>query len=291
MQDWIKRQIERLLYNIILNIILALCLTGGAVVWSIVSKLPRPMILAIGLAVFAWVLLIFTTIKEKLLKKGKNETLRNIPKIIFKMHERLASLIEHSPPLTEAEFETFLEKYLDLLGLTESHYPELKQIKPTSDVKARREVAGAILEKLASEWDEMGMDDVKLLMIRLGGVMDIEGAGIKQIRDGDKQYAKLKRQLDELRPEIPTELNTAIANYLQFSFGFLSMYRVNQATSNKESTDVLPPKWGAEVRIWKEQRMDTAMNELLAEVVSIVHKLTREATNPPLTFLKEDPQK
>jgi len=230
-------------------------------------------------------------VKGKLLKKGGNESLRSIPKILFKMHERLASLIEHSPPLIEAELEAFLEKYFDLLGLTESRYPELKQITPTSDVNTRREVVGAILEKLASEWDEMGMADVKLLMIRLGGVMDIEGAGIKQIRDGDKQYAKLKRQLDELRPEIPTELNTAIANYLQFSFGFLSMYRVNQATSNKESTDVLPPKWGAEVRIWKEQRMDIAMNELLAEVVSIVHKLTREATNSPLTSPKEGPQK
>ena len=291
MQDWIKSRIERLLDNILFNIILALCLTGGAVVWSKISNLPGPMILVIGLAVFAWILLIREAIKGKLLKKDKNKTLRSIPKIIFKMHARLASLIEHSPPLTEAELEAFMEKYFDLLGLTESRYPELKQITPTSDVNARREVVGAILEKLASEWDEMGMADVKLLMIRLGGVMDIEGAGIKQIRDGDKQYAKLKRQLGELRPEIPTELNTAIANYLQFSFGFLSMYRVNQATSNKESTDVLPPKWGAEVRIWKEQRMDTAMNELLAEVVSIVHKLTREATNSPLTSPKEGPQK
>lgn len=287
MQDWIKRRIEGLLDNIIFA---SLC-TVGVVIWSAVIKLPGPIIFIIGLAAFALILWIFAIIKGKLLEKGKDENLRSIPRIIFKMHERLASLIEHSPPLAETELEAFLEQYFDLLGLTESRYPELKQARATSDIKAKREIMGAVLEKFVSEWNEMNTDGIKLLIVRLGGVMDIEGAGINQVRDGDKRYAKLKRRLDELRPEIPTELNTAIANYLQFSFGLLSMYQVNRATSDKESIDALPPKWGAEVRIWKEQRMDIAMNELLAEVVSIVRKLICEATNSPLTSPREGPQK
>jgi hypothetical protein len=260
-------------------------------VWSKIRNLPGPMILVIGLAVFAWILLIREAIKGKLLKKDKNETLRSIPRIIFKMHERLTSLIEHSPPLAKAEEEALRNKYLDLMGLTESRYPELKQITPTSAVEANGEVLGAVLDKFVSQIEQMEAGDIKLLIIRLGGIMDIEGAGINKIRDRDKQYAKLKRRLDELRPQIPTELNTAIANYLQFSFGFLSMYQMHRAMADKKSTDILPLKWSAEVSIWKEHRMDIIMNELLAEVVSIVQKLTREATNSPLTSPKEGPQK
>lgn len=291
MQDWTKRQIEKLLYNIILNIILALFLTGGAVVWSIVSKLPGPMILAIGLAVFAWILLIFAITKGKLLEKGKKETLRNIPKIIFKMHKRLTSLIECMPPLTKTELETLREDYLELLSFDESHYPELKQITPISDVKADREVLGAVLDKFLSTFAEMEMDDIKSLFIRIGGLMNIKDTGISQIRDHDRQYARLEKRLTELRPEIPIELNTAIANYLQFSFGYLSAYRLNRNVSDREITNALPPKWGAEVKIWKEQRMDIAMNELLAEVVSAIQKLTCEAADSSLISHKKGPQK
>lgn len=266
MQDWIKRRIEGLLDNIIFASFSA----GAVVVWSILSKLPGPIILVIGLAVFALILWIFAIIRGNLLKKGKNENLRDIPKIIFKMHERLTSLIECMPLLTKTELETFQEEYFELLGLTESRYPELKQITPTSDIKAEREVLGAVLDKLLSTYTKMEMDDLKSLLIRIGGLMGIAGTGISQIRDCDKQCAQLERRLAKLRPEIPIELNTAIANYLQFSFGFLSLYRLNRNVSYREITNVLPPKWSAEVTIWKEQRMDIAMNELLAEVVSIV---------------------
>lgn len=287
MQDWIKRRIEGLLDNIIF----ALCFTGGVVMWSIVSKLPGPIIFVIGLAVFALILWIFATIKGELLKKGKFETLRNIPKIIFKMHERLTTLIKRMPPLTKTELETLREDYLELVSLDESHYPELKQITPISDVKADREVLGAVLDKLLSTFAEMEMDDIKSLFIRIGGLMNIKGTGISQIRDHDRQYARLEKRLTELRPEIPIELNTAIANYLQFSFGYLSVYRLNRNVSDREITNALPPKWGAEVKIWKEQRMDIAMNELLAEAVSVIQKLTYEAANSPLTSHKEGSQK
>lgn len=290
MQDWIKSRIERLLDNILFNIILALCLTGGAVVWSKISNLPGPMILVIGLAVFAWILLIREAIKGKLLKKDKNKTLRSIPKIIFKMHERLTSLVERMPPLTKTELEALQEDYLELLGFDESHYPESKQITPMSDVKADRKVLGIIIDKLLSTFTEMETDDIKSLFIQIGGLMNIKGTGISQVGDHDRKYARLKRQLNELRFEIPIELNTAITNYLQFSFGYLSMYRLSRDMLYREITNALPPKWSAELRIWKEQRMDTAMNELLAEVVSVIQKLIREAADSSLISHKEGSQ-
>lgn len=216
----------------------------------------------------------------------------NIPKTIYKMHERLTYLVKRMPLLTKIEIETLQEDYCELLGLDESHYPELKQITPISDVKAEREVLGAVLDKFISTFIEMEMDDVKLLLIRIGGLMNVKGKGISQIRDHDRQYTRLERRLAKLRPEIPIELNTAVDDYLQFSFGFLSMYRLILAVPYGEiTTNVLPSKYSAEMGIWKE-RMDVAMNELLAEVSSLIEKLRYEIANSPSTSCKEGrPQK
>jgi hypothetical protein len=214
-------------------------------------------------------------------------SLRDIPEIIYKMHKRLTVLVACMPLLTKTEVDSFRDDYLELWGLDESRYPELKQITPTSDVKADREVLRAVLDKLLQTFTEV--DDVKLLLIRTGGLMNVRGTGISQMRDKDRQYAGLERRLAKVRPEIPTELNTAIDNYLQFSFGSNSLYRLISSIPYEEITNVLPSKWSGEMGIGKE-RMDTAMNELLAEVNSVIQKLTHERASSPSTSHKEGSQ-
>jgi len=66
MRDWLNRRIEGLLDNAIFGAIVA----GGAIVWSILSKLPAPVIFVIGLAVFALILLILRITRDILSKKS-----------------------------------------------------------------------------------------------------------------------------------------------------------------------------------------------------------------------------
>lgn len=65
MQDWFKRRIE----GLVDNIIFALVLSGGVVVWSLISKLPGPVIFVTGLAVFALILFILKITRDILSKK------------------------------------------------------------------------------------------------------------------------------------------------------------------------------------------------------------------------------
>jgi len=216
-----------------------------------------------------------------------NRRLCDIPEIISGMHERLTLLVEQMPPLTKTELETFVDDYLELLGLDESRYPELKQITPMSDIKAKREVIGAVLDRWLSTLTEMEDEDIKSLFIKIGGLMNVRGTGISQMRAKDKQYARLKRRLAKVQPEIPPELNAAIDNYLQFSFGSLSLYRLKLAVPYGEIINALPPKYSAEIGVSKE-RMDTMMNELLAKVRSIIQRLTHEIADSPSTSHRVD---
>jgi hypothetical protein len=102
--------------------------------------------------------------------------------------------------------------------------------------------------------------------------MNLRHTGINQIRDNDRQYARLKRRLAKLRPEITSEPDTAITDYLYFSFGFISVHRFISSMPYEEMANILPSKWSGEMGIMKE-RMDAAMNALLAEVRSVIQKL------------------
>lgn len=210
--------------------------------------------------------------------KDRSRSLSNIPKVIHKMHERLTLLVARMPALTKTEIDTFGKDYLELLGLDERRYPELKQITPISDAKADREIMGIVVDRLLSTFTEL--DVVKSLLIRTGGLMNIKGAGISKVRDNDGQYARLERKLARLRPEIPPELNTAIDNYQQFSFGFISLYRLTSSIPYGEVANIMPANLNGEMGIQKE-RIETAMNELLAEVTSLIQEPTHETFSPP----------
>ena len=68
MRDWLNRRLEGLLDNAIFGAIVA----GGAIVWSILSNLPAPIIFVIGLAVFALILFILKITRDILSKKPKD---------------------------------------------------------------------------------------------------------------------------------------------------------------------------------------------------------------------------
>jgi hypothetical protein len=112
---------------------------GGAGVLAYLSpKVGIPICIVI--LVFGILLIIRAyKIRRKPQFRSKSK-LWDIPEIILKMHERLTFLVEHMLPMTNTEVETFREDYLELVGFDESHYPELKQITPISDVQADRGV-------------------------------------------------------------------------------------------------------------------------------------------------------
>lgn len=68
MRNWLNRRIEGLLDNAIFGAIVA----GGTIVWSILNKLPAPLIFVIGLAVFALILFILKITRDILSKKPKD---------------------------------------------------------------------------------------------------------------------------------------------------------------------------------------------------------------------------
>ena len=238
------------------------------------------VVVAVAILVFAiWVIItkgavICRTVIGWFSPTNGTKRLHAIPKIIRKMHERLTSLVADMPLLTKTEVASLSDDYLELWGLVESTYPALKQITPMSDVKADREVLRAVLENLLQKFTEV--DDIKSLLIRTGGLMNTRGTGISQMRDKDRQYAQLEKRLAKVRPEIPTELNTSIDNYLQFSFGVISLNRLILSIPYNEIANALPSMWVGEIGIWKE-RIDIVMNELLAEVKDVINKLTQTA--------------
>ncbi len=66
--EWLKKRFESFLDNTIF----AAIITGGAVVWSILSKLPAPIIFVIGLAVFSLILFILKISRGILSRKPKD---------------------------------------------------------------------------------------------------------------------------------------------------------------------------------------------------------------------------
>ncbi len=232
-------------------------------VWPILATL-----CAIALAISGWI--IKHDFGPKASTKIPAPVLCEIPRTIYQIHGRLTSLVVRRSKQATIDVKILARDYLELLGMDELNYPELKRITPTSDVKTDREVLGTVLDKLLLKFVEV--DDIKSLLIRIGGLMNVKGVGISQIRDADNKYARLNGRLAKLRPEIPTELNAAIDNYLQFSFGYNSLYLLMLSMPCREMTNVLPSKYSAELGVMK-QRMDTAMNELLAEVTSIIQEL------------------
>jgi len=239
--------------------------------FEFIRDMPVVSLVFLSLAVFAlFLLLVFLLITKK---KSSNQNLKIIPEILYKMHQRLTALVGKQIRENPINLETIGNDYLELIELNESKYPELKQITATSDPRTDRQIMGDVLKKLLKDLTDK--EDVELLASRISNLMSYKGLGVKDLEDNDDRLKKLKRELEQTRPQMPKELSEAVNSYLKSS-SFANSINILLSSLPMEKIESGLPVWAKADIFGYRKLLEDSMNDLLGEVTDIIHKLKSE---------------